>query len=33
MDLEAQQAIRHGLDIGHDGVWLNLTEEQYARLK
>lgn len=33
MDLEAQQAIRHGLEIGRGGVWLNFTEEQYQRLK
>lgn len=33
MDLEAQQAIRQGLEIGRGGVWLNLTDEQYQRLK
>jgi hypothetical protein len=33
LGLEAEQAIRHGINIGRGGVWLNLTEEQYARLK
>lgn len=33
LDLEAQQAIRHGLEIGRSVVWLNLTDEQYNRLR
>lgn len=33
LDLEAEQAIRHGLEIGRGGVWLNLTEDQYQKLK
>jgi hypothetical protein len=32
MDLEARQAIEHGIEIGRGGVWLNLTPEQYAKL-
>jgi hypothetical protein len=33
LNLEAEQAIRHGIDIGRGGVWLNLTEEQYRKLR
>lgn len=33
LNLETEQAIRHGIDIGRGGVWLNLNEEQYRRLK
>jgi hypothetical protein len=33
IDLEAQQAIHHALQIGRGGVWLNLTEDQYQKLK
>lgn len=33
MDVEAQQATKHGLEVGRGGVWLNLTDEQYDRLK
>jgi hypothetical protein len=33
LDLEAEQAIRHGLEIGRGGVWLSLTDEQYEKLK
>jgi hypothetical protein len=32
MDLEARQAIKHGIEIGRGGIWLNLTSEQYAKL-
>lgn len=32
-NLESEQAIHHGIDIGRGGVWLNLTEEQYRKLK
>jgi hypothetical protein len=27
------EALEHGIEIGRGGVWLNLTPEQYARLK
>jgi hypothetical protein len=34
LDLEAREAIRHAIEmIGRGGVWLNLTDEQYKRLK
>jgi hypothetical protein len=33
MNLETEQAIRHGIEIGRGGVWLNLTEEQYRKLR
>jgi hypothetical protein len=33
LDLELEQAIRHGIEIGRGGVWLNLSEEQYLKLK
>lgn len=33
LNLEAQQALSHAFEIGRGGVWLNLTEEQYRRLK
>ena len=33
MDLKAEQEIRRAFEIGRGGVWLNLTEEQYRRLK
>jgi len=33
LNLEAEQAIRHGIDIGRGGVWLNLNEDQYRKLK
>ena len=32
-DLQDRQALDYGLEIGRGGVWLQLTEEQYARLK
>lgn len=32
-DLEARQAINHAIEIGRGGVWLELTEEQYQRLR
>ena len=32
-NLESRQAIHHGIENGRGGVWLNLTEEQYRRLK
>ena len=33
LSLEAEQEIRHGIEIGRGGVWLNLSEEQYRKLK
>jgi hypothetical protein len=33
MNLEAQQAIQHGIEIGRNGFWLELTEEQYQKLR
>ncbi len=33
LNLEAEQAIRHAFEIGRGGVWLNLTDDQYRKLK
>jgi len=33
LNLEQEQALHHAFEIGRGGVWLNLTEEQYDRLK
>ena len=33
MNLEGRQAIEHAIENGRGGVWLELSEEQYARLK
>ena len=33
MNLESLQALEHGIEKGRGGVWLELTEEQYAKLK
>jgi len=33
LNLETRQAPDHGIEIGRGGVWLELTEEQYARLR
>jgi len=30
---EDRQALQHGIEIGRGGVWLELTEEQYRKLK
>ena len=32
-DLQDRQALDYGLEMGRGGVWLQLTEEQYRRLK
>ena len=32
-DLQDRQSLDYGLEIGRGGVWLQLTEEQYNRLK
>jgi hypothetical protein len=33
MNLEERQAIEHGIETGRGGFWLQLTEEQYGKLK
>ena len=33
LDLEGRQALQHAIDIGRGGIWLELTEEQYRKLK
>ena len=33
LNLETRQALDHGIEIGRGGVWLELTEEQYAKLR
>jgi len=33
LNLEAEQAIQHGINIGRGGIWLNLTDDQYKKLK
>lgn len=32
-NLEADQMLRHGIELGRGGVWLSLTDEQYQKLK
>jgi type II secretory pathway predicted ATPase ExeA len=33
LNLEARQAMNHAIEIGRGGVWLELTEEQYQKLR
>jgi hypothetical protein len=33
INLEGQQAIEHGIETGRGGIWPELTEVQYAKLK
>jgi hypothetical protein len=33
LNLEGRQAIAHGIETGRGGIWLELTEAQYAKLK
>ena len=33
LDLEGRQSLDHAIDKGRVGIWLELTEEQYSRLK
>src|SRR5215471_12964845 len=33
LDLEARQAIDHAIEIGRGAIWLELTDEQYRKLK
>lgn len=33
MNLEGCQALQRAIDIGRGGIWLELTEQQYRRLK
>jgi hypothetical protein len=32
-NLEADQMLRYGIQMGRGGVWLSLTEEQYQKLR
>lgn len=32
LNVEARQALDHGIETGRGGIWLELTEEQYARM-
>ena len=32
LNLEARQALEHGIEIGRGGVWLELTPAQYRKL-
>jgi hypothetical protein len=32
-NLECRQALEHGLSMGRGGLYLNLSQEQYAKLK
>ena len=31
--LADRQAMEHGIEVGRGGIWLNLTDEQYRKLK
>jgi hypothetical protein len=33
MNLEDRQSLEHAIETGRGGIWLELTEEQYMRLK
>jgi hypothetical protein len=33
LNLESEQAIRHGIENGRGGIWLNLNDDQYRKLK
>ena len=33
LNLESRAAIQHGIAIGRGGIWLELSDEQYSRLK
>jgi hypothetical protein len=33
LNLESRAGLQHGIEIGRGGFYLNLTEEQYSRLK
>lgn len=33
MSLDARQALDHGIEIGRGGIWLELSEEQYEKLR
>jgi hypothetical protein len=33
MNLEARASFDHGIEIGRGGLWLELSEEQYQKLK
>jgi len=33
MSLDALQALERGIEIGRGGIWLELTDEQYQKLR
>ena len=33
LNLEARQSLEHGIEIGRGGIWLELPEEQYHKLR
>lgn len=33
LNLEGRQALQRAIEVGRGGIWLELTEEQYRRLK
>ena len=33
VSLDARQALDHGIEIGRGGIWLELSEEQYEKLR
>lgn len=33
LNLEGRQALQHAIEMGRGGIWLELTEEQYRKLK
>jgi hypothetical protein len=33
MSLDVLQALDHGIEIGRGGIWLELTDEQYGKLR
>jgi len=33
MSLDVLQALDHGIEIGRGGIWLELSDEQYQKLR
>lgn len=33
LNLETRQSLDHGIEIGRGGIWLELSEEQYQKLR
>ena len=33
LNLEARQSLEHGIEIGRGGIWLELSEEKYHKLR